>query len=155
MIIIKPDNKIKKRFKDIDFRSLSLVYSLLFDNVYKAKKKRTYNLSLKLTAGEYSYYTQQQGRNIRINISELIFDEKQFHLTLLHEFRHFVQDKALRIPWTRKFYDDRTVYKYMMSPAEIDADNFSEKSVSKVICLYKRMVKFKSTVEDLSNFKGK
>ena len=139
MIIIKPDNKIKKRFTHIDFRTLSLVYSLLFDNVYKVKKKRVFNLNLKLTTGMFSYYRQQRGSNIRINISELIFDDKQFHITLLHEFRHFVQDKALHIPWTRKFYDDRTAYKYMMSPVEIDADNYSLCSASKVVRLYNRM----------------
>ena len=155
MIVFKPDQKIRKRFPKIDFRALSLVYSLLFDVVYKVKKKRTYFITLKVTSGLDSYYCFQQGKHIRINISDVIFDEKQLHLTLLHEFRHFVQDKAFHIPWSRKYYDDRTEQTYMDSPAEIDADNFSIFAESKVLRMYNRMIKFKESVCDFNVFKGK
>lgn len=155
MIIIKPDKKIKKRFKDIDFATLSLVFSLLFDNVYEVKKKRNFTINLKLTAGFYSYYCWQKGRTVRMNISEIIFDEKQFHITLLHEFRHFCQDKAFRIPLTRKYYDDRTEQRYLSSPAEIDADNFSIMNLSSVLRLYNRMLSFKRTTANFNSFNGK
>lgn len=155
MIIIKPDKKIRNRFKDIDFQTLSLVFSLLFDNVYQVKKKRNFTINLKLTAGIFSYYCFQSGRTVRMNISELIFDEKQFHTTLLHEFRHFCQDKAFRIPLTRKYYDDRTEQRYLSSPAEIDADNFSIMNLSSVLRLYNRMLSFKRSTANFNSFNGK
>lgn len=154
MIILKPDNKIKNRFKDIDFQTLSLVYSILFDNVYKVKKKRNFTINLKLTAGIFSYYCFQTGNTVRMNISEIIFDQKQFHVTLLHEFRHFCQDKAFRIPLTRKYYDDRTEQRYLSSPAEIDADSFSLKNLNSVLNLYRRLLKFKKSTETYSKFNG-
>ena len=154
MIVFKPDKKTRKRFPKIDFRTLSLVYSLLFDSVYKVKKKRTFNITLKVTSGLYSYYCFQQSRNVRINISDVIFDEKQFHSTLLHEFRHFVQDKALHIPWSKKYYDDSTEEKYIASPSEIDADSFTIFTERKVLTLYKRMLKFKESISKFNVFKG-
>lgn len=155
MIILKPDKKIQSKFSNIDFRVLSLVYSILFDNCCNLTRKRNYTLTLKSTVGLYSYYSFQRGTNIRINISEVIFDEKQFHDTLVHEFRHFLQDKALHIPWNRKFYDDTTDVKYLASPAEIDADNFAFLVTSKVKRMYNRLVKFKADVSQFKDFKGK
>jgi len=154
MIIIKPDKKIKNRFKDIDFETLSVVFSLLFDNVYKVKKKRNFTINLKLTSGIFSYYCFQTGSTVRMNISDVIFDEKQFYTTLLHEFRHFCQDKAFRIPLTRKYYDDRTEQRYLASPAEIDADNFSVMTLPTVLRLYNRMLSFKRTVSNFNTFNG-
>jgi hypothetical protein len=89
-----------------------------------------------------------------MNISEIIFDQKQFHITLLHEFRHFCQDKAFRIPLTRKYYDDRTEQRYLSSPAEIDADSFSLKNLNSVLNLYRRLLKFKKSTETYSKFNG-
>jgi hypothetical protein len=155
MIVLKPDKRLKQRFKSIDFNTLSLVYSLLFDTIYKVSKKRSFNITLKLTSGVYSYYCFDQiGSNVRINISEVIFDEKEFHLVLLHEFRHFCQHKVLKIPWSRKYYDDRTEESYIKSPSEIDADNFAFISEFKVLRMYKRMVKFKKSLSHLNAFKG-
>ena len=154
MIILKPDRKIKSRFKEIDFETLSLVFSILFNNVYKVKKKRSFIINLKLTAGIFSYYCFQPGRTVRMNISEVIFDEKQFYTTLLHEFRHFCQDKAFRIPLTKKYYDDRTEQRYLASPAEIDADSFSINNLNSTLNLYRRLLRFKKSTEMYSKFNG-
>jgi hypothetical protein len=144
MIILKPTIKIRKRFPNLDFETLSLVYSLLFDSVYKAQKKRSYTLYIKFVKKNYSYYTFQPGKFVYIKMSGIIFNEKNFHSTLLHEFRHFVQDKVFRIPLTKKNYDETTLKSYLSSPVEADADWFEMHTTPKVIRLYKRLFKLKS-----------
>jgi hypothetical protein len=153
MVQFKPDVKLQKRFKDIDFESLSLVFSACFDTVYKVKKKRNFTIHLKLTAGEYSYYAFQQGSNVRINISELVFGDTNFVEILLHEFRHFVQDKAFKVPFTKSYYDDSTEEKYLNSPCEIDADDFVVKSSKDIFKIYKKINKFKKAISAYNKFK--
>jgi len=146
MIILKPTIKVRKRFSKIDFETLSLVYSLLFDSVYKARKKRNYTLYIKFVKKDYSYYTFQPGKFVYIKMSGVIFDDKQFHSTLLHEFRHFIQDKVFRIPLTKKNYDETTLKSYLTSPVEADAEWFEMHSTPKVMKLYKRLLKLKTSL---------
>jgi len=154
MIVFKPNKNIKKRFKEIDFNTLSLVYSLLFDSIYKVKKKRNYTIYLKIVKKDYSYYSFQPGKFVYICISGIIFDEKQFHSTLLHEFRHFCQDKVFRIPMTKKNYDETTFKSYLTSPIEVDAGWYEMITVPKVKRLYKRLTKLKNTLEKNSRYVG-
>jgi len=154
MVIFKPDKKLKKRFKQLDWQSLSCVYSLLFDSVYKAQKKRNYIIRLIITTGTDSYYVFQSGKNVRINISEVIFNEITFHRTLLHEFRHFLQDKAFKIPITKSNYDETTYKTYMRSPIEIDARAYEKLTLYKVTRAYNRMVKLKKIFSKISIYKG-
>lgn len=156
MIILKPGTKCRKRFKDkIDFDTLSLVYSILYDSVFKGVKKRNYTLNIVITAGEYSYYAWQKGQNVRVNISELIFDAPAFHRALLHEFRHFLQDKIYKIPLTIKNYNTATQYTYINSPVEIDANNFEDMVYYKAMRLYSRMLKAKTNFSKVTGYKGK
>ena len=155
MIIFKPDSKLKKRFNQFDWQALSCVYTLLFDSVYNVNKKRNYTIRLKITANIDSYYAFQAGRNVRINISELIFDQNQFHITLLHEFRHFIQDKVFKIPVTKANYDETTFKTYLRSPIEIDARSYEKLTLSKVIRTYNRLVTVKKSFKKLSKYKGK
>lgn len=156
MIVLKPDQKCKERFgKKIDFKTLSLVYSMLYNSVCKDKKQKNYTIRIYTTSGLFSYYAWQNGCNVRINISDIILDINQFNRTLLHEFRHLLQDKVLKIPLTKKNYDDSTDQKYMSSPIEIDAENYERTVLPKVMHLYKQLLKFNRTVKTISGYKGK
>ena len=154
MITLKPDKKIKKRFSYIDWQVLSCVYSLLFDSIYSAKKKRNYTIKLIISNGMDSYYVFQPGKNVRINISEVIFNEITFHRTLLHEFRHFIQDKVFKIPITRANYDETTTKTYMQSPIEVDARAYEKLTLYKVTRAYDRLVTLKKGFNKVSKYKG-
>jgi hypothetical protein len=154
MIVFKPDNKLKKRFNQIDWQVLSCVYSLMFDSIYNVKKKRDYIIRLKLTANIDSYYAFQAGRNVRINISELVFDQKIFYVTLLHEFRHFIQDKVFKIPITKANYDETSIKSYMRSPIEIDARAYERLTLLKVVNIYNRLVTLKKSFKRLGKYRG-
>ena len=143
MIIFKPEKSFKSRFKEIDFEVLSLVYSLLFDCIYNVKKKRNYTLYLKRTKRNYSYYTFQQGRFVRICISDDINGIKAMNAHLLHEFRHFMQDKVFRITLTKKNYDESSTKSYLLSPVEIDAISYEINIGKKVLSNYLKLVELK------------
>ena len=91
--------------------------------------------------------------NVRINISELVFGDTNFVEILLHEFRHFVQDKAFKVPFTKSYYDDSTEEKYLNSPCEIDADDFVVKSSKDIFKIYKKINKFKKAISAYNKFK--
>lgn len=155
MIIFKPDQMCKYTFgKLIDFDTLSLVYSLLYDSVYKGKKKRNYIIRIYTAASNHSYYAVQKGCNVRINMSDTIDNTKTFHWVLIHEFRHFLQDKIYKIPFNKKNYDDSTDLKYKSSPIEIDAVNYEHVALPKVLRLYNRLLKIKCTLRNVSDYKG-
>lgn len=154
MIIFKLDPKFKKRFPDLDIDALSLVYSVLFDSICKSKKKRNYRIYIKMTAGISSYYTWQAGTNVRINLSDVLLTIDVFHQALLHEFRHFVQDKVFKIPLTKKNYDETTEKSYMSSPVEIDAGYFEMMAYPRALRLYNRITKLKNQFREISGYKG-
>ena len=144
MICLKPNQKIRKNFPNIDFEILSCVYTILFDSVYKVKKRRNFKIDIVKVAGINSYYMFQAGTDIKIRISEVIRNDAEFHTCLLHEFRHFVQDKVFKIPLTKANYDESTDKSYHHSPVEIDARHYEKVTYSKVMQLYNRLSKFKN-----------
>ena len=69
MITFKPDQMCRHIFdKKIDFDTLSLVYSLLYDSVYKGKKKRNYIIRIYTTASNNSYYAKIQSTKMEKSI---------------------------------------------------------------------------------------
>jgi hypothetical protein len=154
MIILKPDHKIQKRFPKIDFQIMSSIFSTIFDTVYKSKKKRNHTINIKMAAGLNSYYKFQAGTNNKIHISDIIFREDIFVSTLLHEFRHFVQDKVFRIPLTKKNYDETTTKSYMNSPVEIDATTFEQTFLCRVLEMHNKQKKDKKFFMMNSDYKG-
>jgi len=154
MIVLKPTAKLRKRFSKIDFETLSLVYSLLFISIYKVKKKRSFTLHIKTTKKDYSYYTFQPGKYVFINISDCIIGEKLFQFTLLHEFRHFIQDKVFKIPLTKKNYDETSMDTYMSSPVEADVDSYTKLTSPIVTSLHKRLTKLKTKLTKKSKYMG-
>lgn len=154
MIIFKPDHKIQKRFPKIDFQIMSGIFSTIFDTVYKSKKKRNHIIAIRMAAGLNSYYRFQAGTNNKIHISDVIFREDIFVSTLLHEFRHFIQDKVFRIPLTKKNYDETTTKSYMNSPVEIDATTFEQTFLCRVLEMHSKQKKDKKFFESNCKYKG-
>jgi hypothetical protein len=154
MIIFKPDHKIQNRFPKIDFQIMSGIFSTIFDTVYKSKKKRNHIIAIKMAAGLNSYYRFQAGTNNKIHISDIIFREDIFVSTLLHEFRHFIQDKVFRIPLTKKNYDETTTKSYMNSPVEIDATTFEQTFLCRVLEMHSKQKKDKKFFESNCKYKG-
>lgn len=153
MIIFKPSTDIKNRFKDVDFKSLSMVYSLLYSSVENRPKKinKTYTIKIYLSTLQSSYY--YFGTDF-ITIGSEIDTERAFHTCLLHEFRHFCQDRCLKIPFNKKTYNDTSHSTYMNSPIERDANYYTSRNISRVIQFYKRVKSLKSKFASLSEYTG-
>ena len=157
MITFKPDKKLRTNFPGIDFYILSLVYSLLYDSSCISKRRKNFEIELRHARGQFSfYYWRLNGweYNARLNISSNDQSERQFHSSLLHEFRHFIQDNVYKIPFSKKTYDESTNDTYMASPVEIDARAYEKQLLSKVIRMYERLNKQKKNVMPISVYKG-
>ena len=133
---------------------MSGIFSTIFDTVYKSKKKRNHIIAIRMAAGLNSYYRFQAGTNNKIHISDVIFREDIFVSTLLHEFRHFIQDKVFRIPLTKKNYDETTTKSYMNSPVEIDATTFEQTFLCRVLEMHSKQKKDKKFFESNCKYKG-
>lgn len=155
MITLKPDRKLKDKFPKIDYHTLSLVYTLLYDSACTSKRRKTFNINICISNGEYSYYNWRWPFNTKLHISHRTSSVRVFHAALLHEFRHFLQDNVFRIPLSKKTYDESTHNSYMASPVEIDARAYEKQLLSKVIRLYERLNKQKENIKYISGYKGK
>jgi hypothetical protein len=156
MITLKPSKRCRELFGNkIDFDTLSIVYSMIYDSCHKGKVKRNYTINIVISSGIYSYYKYQTGKHVRINISDLVNTVPYFQQTLLHEFRHFLQDKVLKIPYTRANYDDSTDKSYLESPLEIDACNYEDNAFPKVLRIYDQLVKSKADLASIAKYTGK
>jgi hypothetical protein len=153
MIVFKPTKQFKLKYKGVDFNTLSLVYSIIFDSVYKVKRKRSYVLYLHETKYNYSFYRFQSGRFVRVHVSHIVKNFKKMNSYLLHEFRHFMQDKIFKIPLTKKNYDESTVKSYLGSPVELDADRFEMEMNEKVLKLYNNLITTKKQFYNHSKYK--
>ena len=103
MIILKPSQTIRRAYFRINWNTLSLVYSALFDTVYKRKKKRVYKIYVKhRPEDDYSYYTFDAKHPCITMLLGLSC--RQFHATFLHEFRHFIQNKVMKIQFGEREY---------------------------------------------------
>jgi hypothetical protein len=74
-------------------------------------------------------------------MSQEIKDSANFIVDLLHELRHFIQYKIIRIPHTNAMYDESTPEKYKNSPAEIDAVKYAQHYRYKVLRAYMQIKK--------------
>lgn len=148
MVILKPNKQVRKAYPKVNWDTLSLVYSAILDTVYKVKKKRNHIIRVKLCEGEWNWYTYDSKVGY-INITKMKH-VVTFHRVMLHEFRHFIQDKILHIPMPHKEYNRL----YRKHPLEIDANNFENKSLHYAIRLYNRIEKQKQTFSKLNEYAG-
>lgn len=155
MVVFKPDKALRKKFPNIDFEVLSSVYSLICNSLDKRKKKSYFIVHLILREGDYSYYNWQTGTIVDLFLSDYIKTEANFHATLLHEFRHFIQDRIFNIPLTKKNYSEKTYKMYIQCPIEVDARKFEKKFSNKIMRLYNRLKKCKEDVKYNGGYKGK
>lgn len=145
MVFLNPNENIKSRFSNIDFDVLSSVYTTIFDaNARPSKRRFHYVVNIRLVKDNYSWYAYQTGTTVNLAISENVDTELYFQRTLLHEFRHFMQDKIFKLRMTKSNYDESDLETYRKSPIEVDCRRFENRQLYRVLRLYQRMVKVKS-----------
>lgn len=130
-----------------------MVYSLLLSSVEKGKKKQSkiYTINLYSSKKGNSYYYFKQNH---ITLGSDVQTLRAFHVSLLHEFRHFCQDRCLKIPFTVKNYNEATHLTYMNSPIEIDANNYTSYNIARVMQYYKRIVSLRNKFAEFRDYTG-
>ena len=148
MVTLKPNKQAQKAYPKINWDTLSLVYSAILDTVYKSKKRRNYIIRVKLCKGEWNWYSYDSiGGYINITKMKKI---KNFHRVLLHEFRHWIQNKILHIRVTADYEK-----LYRKHPIEIDAMNFENKGLPYTIRLYNRIERQKKLFAKINEYRPK
>lgn len=153
MVTFVPSKEVAKKFPDIDYTSLSLAYSIVADGVKKRKRRsKDYVLYVYFSGKSESFYPFQRGTKVNIFISESIDTKTLFLRHLSHEFRHFMQDKVFKIPLTKANYDSSTSETYFNSPIEIDACGFEVMVHFKIMRLYNRILRFRTSMKDVLDY---
>jgi hypothetical protein len=155
MIEFAPTKDIKKRFSKINFKTLSVVFTLIFDGISNHTRTTKYTIRLRKSTGECCFYRFKPGKTVWINISETVKKENEFLKLLVHEFRHFIQDKLFKLELTRNNYDESTLKSYKESPVEIDANYFVFTFSPIVIRMYNKFNKTKDNFKIIGKYKGK
>jgi hypothetical protein len=144
-ITLLPSRSITNKFNYIDFDVLELICNIIVDN--HAKCSITETIKLKFKTAHNCYIDDAISL---CDIDESIKGkETVFIKTFLHEFRHWMQEKLLKVNF-QKNYTDYTddVTAYYNCPLEKDARIFVNKSWSSVRSLYKRIKKTNSKIMD-------
>ena len=140
MIILKPGKEVTNKYKDLDFNTLSSVFTLIYDSYKTHKREHKIYLHIRLQCNIYSEYAW--GDNC-IYMSNQLPGEKLFLKHLLHEYRHYLQYRVFKVSSSLEEYDDSSFKKYHSSPVEVDARNFENIAGVKAIRLYYRLIKMK------------
>ena len=149
MVIFKPNKLIRKAYPMINWDTLSLVYSAILDPVYKAKKKRNFVIRIRgVKHGTWNWYSYNSDGAYFVIALKLRIG--QFHRVIIHEFRHFVQDKILHVPMTADY--EKLYYRH---PLEIDARYFENKGLHFARRLYNRIDKQKKIFAILNEYRPK
>ena len=149
MVIFKPNKLIRKAYPTINWDTLSLVYSAILDPVYKAKKKRNFVIRIRgVKRGRWNWYNYDSDGAYFVIVPKLRIG--QFHRVIIHEFRHFIQDKILHVPMTADY--EKLYYRH---PLEIDARYFENKGLHFARRLYNRIDKQKKIFAILNEYRPK
>jgi len=149
VVIFKPNKLIRKAYPMINWDTLSLVYSAILDPVYKAKKKRNFVIRIRgVKHGTWNWYSYNSDGAYFVIALKLRIG--QFHRVIIHEFRHFIQDKILHVPMTADY--EKMYYRH---PLEVDARYFENKGLHFARRLYNRIEKQKKTFAILNEYRPK
>jgi hypothetical protein len=149
MVVLKPSKEIRKAYPSIDWDTLSLVYTVIFNTINTSKRKKSLKINIRVSKAAYSYYSFNTKATSVSIVNWLTL--RQFQSTLLHEFRHCVQDKILHITFKESEYNNG----YKTHPIEIDARNFELKSLPYLLRLYNRICKQKKLFTKLNEYRPK
>jgi len=131
----------------INWDTLSLVYSTILDPIYKAKKKRNFVIRIRgVKHGRWNWYNYDSKGGYFVIVPDLRIG--QFHRVIIHEFRHFVQDKILHVRISSDY--EKLYYHH---PIEIDARRFEYKGLHFVMRLYNRIEKQKKVFKKLGKYR--
>lgn len=115
LIKLKPDTKIKKKFKTykIDKRKLENVLNMLTNDLIKTRKWWTYSIKLKGIYGPDSqYFWGEDELEVALTSTNCKTQKERrlfFLQSLVHEYRHWVQSQIQNVSEKKINYTDEDV----------------------------------------------
>lgn len=141
MILLRPDKLTKTVYKTVDFNILQNICNIIFETI--CNNKRNYSIYIKAVHGDECQYSINRGR-VTLRIVTNLKNDNTFIKYFLHEFRHFLQDKAFHVAFNDTTYNETDYQSYINSPLEIDVKNFLNEHMSHFCKLYGNMKIYKN-----------
>lgn len=134
MITLQPSKTVKENYS-INFDALAIALSSTLRMIYGKDIKG----SIKIRKSRGWDHYRMGCSEIRLSFDVNKSDEQALS-TIIHELRHWQQDKIFKLPDDLvDYYDDTTFERYHNSPIEIDARHF-QKVETEVMTMYKSLI---------------
>jgi hypothetical protein len=152
VIVLEPSLSVKRCFSQIDFDVLSAAITSVLIMVFGYQHNKVIKIH-KSRDPKADYYCFFDGKIY------MILDPKRRETniirTIVHEIRHYLQEKVFKKDiHCKALYDDSTSSKYWKSPLEVDARNFDTLLSKEVREVYRKLkrVKAMSQKNELDQF---
>lgn len=154
LITIKSDKDLKQIY-DIDIDVLEYVCNIYIKSCFPtSRKKRTINIKIVSADNEPAEccYFFNNGEKSEINLLQTLKGGSIFFKYFVHEFRHFIQERYLKIKHSKTVYDSSTSKSYRSSPLEVDARKFCAKEYRRFYRLYMSLLKQKGRLHSVTEY---
>jgi hypothetical protein len=159
-ITLKPTRAAKKEFEFIDFDVMSQCITVLANNICKNQFDRKYQLKVDVSRypnleTPWSHYTWKS--NIICihpftNYKES-YKLRRFITYFVHEFKHWTQDKLLKVSFNKNFKPDGL--EYYRCPLEQDTREYTKLVLNGTIKSYKGLLELKQKTKEFEALKIK
>jgi len=159
-ITLKPTRAAKKEFEFVDFDVMSQCMTILVNNICEYQLDRKYQLKVDVSrypdkVNPWSHYVWKT--NV-ICIHPFTNYKQSYKLRrfinyFVHEFKHWTQDKLLKVSFSKNFKPDGL--EYYKCPLEHDTRSYTKLMLQSAIKTYKGMLELKQKNKEFNALKIK
>lgn len=152
-IILNPTRAAKKEFAFIDFDIISQCATVLVNNIHKGEYDKTYHIKVDVSRYPnaenpwscYIWKTNTIYIHPFTNYKES-YKKNRFIKYFIHEFKHWTQDKLLKVSFNKNFKSDGR--EYYKCPLEQDTRKYTGLLLNSAIKTYNALLELKQkTIE--------
>lgn len=146
-ITLKPTRKAKAEFDFVDFNILNQCINVLTNNLYKidANKNFTVKVDVSVDPKDLPWNYYDWGKNTIYLHSYKEYEPRyvlrRFMDGFLHEFKHWTQDKLMKISFYKNYSSEGRAY--YNCPMEKDTRNYTKLLVDPTLKMYKNMLELR------------
>jgi hypothetical protein len=154
VIKLKPSRKAIKEFDFINFSILEQCMNVLVNNLYKIDVNKNFTLSVGVSKepAEIPWNHYKWGTNSIYMHSYKSFEQRyvlrRFMDSFIHEFRHWTQDKLLKVSFYKNYNGEGR--EYYKCPLEKDTRTYTKLLLNPTLKMYKNMLELKKKTTEFS-----
>jgi len=153
-ISLKPTRAAKKEFFFVDFTILEQCLNILVNNLYEIDANKSFKLAVDVSKDPvdlpWNHYCW--GKNT-INMHSYKEFEPRYVLRrfmdgFLHEFKHWTQDKLMKVSFYKNYNGEGR--EYYKCPMEKDTRNYTKLLLNPTLKMYKNMAELRDKTVEFS-----